>query len=383
MKKAKELLRTVDSLYDAVTDKDRWPVFMTKASDLFGSQGIQITHHDLRNQRVAFCMVHGYDWSVELYRRYQQLAGEDPRIPYFNAHPFQPMSCRSYLDEKDLHESRVYKEILSPEGIEYTLGVNLLDPEKSMTYFLAIRTKEQPSFTDADSEIMQELMPHLNRAIILQKELEKLDFERQVSVDILDSMALGIVVIDASSTVHFINETAKDITSNLDGISVHGSKLSVRGDDGQCFYKKLKNQLSASSEENQAGDAFQISRPSGREAYSALLSPYKSSGIYGINRNQDDHFAVLLIRDLDHPLESRTEVLQRLYGLTLSQARLTNLLANGKSLTEAATDLNLTVDSARQYLKLIFQKTETSRQAELVRKVILTPKARSWGQIGA
>jgi DNA-binding CsgD family transcriptional regulator len=59
-----------------------------------------------------------------------------------------------------------------------------------------------------------------------------------------------------------------------------------------------------------------------------------------------------------------------------SQARLADLLATGCSLKEAAKQLDITPVSARQYLKLIFQKTGTHRQAELVRKILLVPAPR-------
>ncbi len=382
MDNAKQFLDVVSKLYDAVTDIDKWPAFLAASAELFEAQGAQVAHHDLKNQRLSFSMVHGYDWSIEHYQRYDSLIGEDPRIPHFNNNPFLPMHCRTFLDEETLHNSRVYQEVLSKGDVEYTLGVNLLDQDQAITYFLALRNKDQPPFGEAECALLGELMPHLNRAIKLQKELGRIDFERQVSIDALDSMALGIMVVDPTSTLHFINETARTITDTNDGISIKGNRLVVSGIDERNFYRKLKEQLDIPPSTDQSGEAFQIARASGKEAYSVLVSSYRSGKIHGISTNADSPYAVILIRDLDHPQESRTEILQRIYGLTLSQARLTNLLANGRSLKEAAADLNLTFESARQYLKLVFQKTGTNRQAELVRKVILTPKARNWGDIG-
>jgi DNA-binding CsgD family transcriptional regulator len=60
-------------------------------------------------------------------------------------------------------------------------------------------------------------------------------------------------------------------------------------------------------------------------------------------------------------------VLQTLYGLTPSEARLAHSLAARRKLSEAAVDARLTLTTARSYLKRIFLKTGTSRQAQLVR----------------
>ena len=66
------------------------------------------------------------------------------------------------------------------------------------------------------------------------------------------------------------------------------------------------------------------------------------------------------------------ELLTSLFSLTRSEARLTQALVLGKSLEMAAKEIGVTPSSARTYLKRIFSKTNTNRQAELVSKILLT-----------
>jgi DNA-binding CsgD family transcriptional regulator len=56
-----------------------------------------------------------------------------------------------------------------------------------------------------------------------------------------------------------------------------------------------------------------------------------------------------------------------IYHLTATEARLVARLVSGADLADAAASLNLAVQTARSYLKQIFLKTGTNRQAELVR----------------
>ncbi len=382
MRNSRQLLDAVDTLYDAVSDIDKWPAFLETAADLFSARGAQIAHHDLENNRLSFSMVHGYDWSVEHYQRYEQLMGEDPRIPPFSQNPFKAMHCRSFLTDEEIRSSRVYKEVLSVGDVEYSLGVNLVEHDRALTHFLALRSIDQPPFTEEECATLDILIPHIHRAVKLQKELGLIDFERNASVEALDSMALGIVVINAASQIQMVNETTRQMAMMSDGIQINSERLQISEESNNQFLKTLRNHFKSSKLGNdQAGEALQIIRPSGKEPYSILLSTYHAKSNRYIVSNSDEPLAILLIRDLDHPQESRTEILQRLYGLTPSQARLTNHLANGNSLKDAASKAKLTNESARQYLKLIFQKTGTNRQAELVRKVILTPKANNWGEI--
>ena len=53
-------------------------------------------------------------------------------------------------------------------------------------------------------------------------------------------------------------------------------------------------------------------------------------------------------------------------GLTSAEARLASLLASGTSLEDAAAELHISRETARSQLKVVFAKTGTHRQSELV-----------------
>ena len=71
------------------------------------------------------------------------------------------------------------------------------------------------------------------------------------------------------------------------------------------------------------------------------------------------------------------EHLMNRFDLTLAEAKLAHRLANGAALKEAADALGIREQTARTYLKRVFQKTETCRQAELVHKIAVEPLIRS------
>jgi DNA-binding CsgD family transcriptional regulator/PAS domain-containing protein len=374
MRQASQLLAVVDRLYDAVADLDKWPVFLESAASLFGARGAQVGHFDLVNSRLSFSIVHGYDWSAAHMQRYESLMSEDPRLPYFNANPFKPVHCRMSLTDEQLHASRVYKEVLSVGGVEYSLGVNLVEDNRSLTYFLVLRDRTQPPFGDEDCDLMGELIPHLNRALKLQRDLGLIEFGRSAAFDTLDSMALGIVIIDADARVKFCNEAAREITDANDGLRIVGQRLVVDGAEEDGVRARAQRLIrSALSGTPQPGDTFQVKRPSGGEAYSVLVSTLWGNQLRFGWSVLNEPLAIVYARDPERPEETRAEALQRLYGLTPSQARLAEFLATGSALADAAARMNITLASAREYLKLIFQKTGTTRQAQLVRKIMMIP----------
>jgi len=62
----------------------------------------------------------------------------------------------------------------------------------------------------------------------------------------------------------------------------------------------------------------------------------------------------------------QADFLEDIFGLTHAQARLVVLLFAGASLRSCAEELGIKYESARGYLKAVFEKTGTHRQAELV-----------------
>jgi len=69
------------------------------------------------------------------------------------------------------------------------------------------------------------------------------------------------------------------------------------------------------------------------------------------------------------------ESLMYLYELTPAEVRLTRHLLSGDTLKESATKQGVAITTARSHLKAVFQKTGTSRQAELIRCILMNRTA--------
>ena len=63
-------------------------------------------------------------------------------------------------------------------------------------------------------------------------------------------------------------------------------------------------------------------------------------------------------------------LLEKLYDLTETEARVAAFLVTGRTMAEVATELGITLETARTHTKRILDKTGCHRQAELVRKAM-------------
>jgi DNA-binding CsgD family transcriptional regulator len=86
--------------------------------------------------------------------------------------------------------------------------------------------------------------------------------------------------------------------------------------------------------------------------------------------DQGSKVAAVFIRDLEIRQTVPPEMVAKLFGLTLAEARVVVELVKGKRPQEVAEDLEVSLNTVRNRLKQIFSKTNTGRQSELVSLVL-------------
>ncbi|MCM2258624.1 MAG: FHA domain-containing protein [Vicinamibacteria bacterium] len=165
----------------------------------------------------------------------------------------------------------------------------------------------------------------------------------------LDRLRLGVVLLDARGRIAHENRSAKRLLDAKDGVS--------RGPTGALLLHTARGA-------RPAAELFAAS-PDG-----ALACPRRArralSVMAGTLPGADEGLRVVFLADPEAEPDADDGMVQRLYGLTPTEARLAIRLARGQTLEEAATDLGIEISTARTHLKRAFAKTETRRQSELV-----------------
>ncbi|WP_081612766.1 helix-turn-helix transcriptional regulator [Methylobacterium sp. 88A] len=95
----------------------------------------------------------------------------------------------------------------------------------------------------------------------------------------------------------------------------------------------------------------------------------KSIALYSIptGKYKDEYVnAVIVILDMERTKGPKLEVLQKTFNLTLTEAKISLLIIEGKTPNEIASLRNISLWTIRTQLASIYNKTKTRRQAELV-----------------
>lgn len=184
----------------------------------------------------------------------------------------------------------------------------------------------------------------------------------------LDRLATAVIVVDADARVLHMNQAGGTLMAERDGFAVDASHI-CRGavaQETQALHAAIHAQAGA-DHDAEAVTAVSLTRPSLRHPLLVVVAPLGPDPAGGTGS------VALFVADPARPPLLDVEVIGQLYGLTAAESRLACALASGHDMADAAASLNITMESARTYLKRIFAKTNTRRQAELVRLILASP----------
>lgn len=211
----------------------------------------------------------------------------------------------------------------------------------------------------------QQLLPHLRRALNLIDGINRSEDSRRAMAAVLDRLPLGIFLVDFEARLEFANSCARDLLAHGAPLSlVDGCLRGRRGDETRKLHQLIAEAL-RSSEEARAARALVFRDETGAGALSVLILSVQS-----LQYESQRPLAAVFVAAPEFWQSLNPATLHDLYGLTEAESRLVDRLCAGRSLQEAAEELEVSTNTVRTHLRAIFGKTGTSRQSDLLREVI-------------
>jgi DNA-binding response OmpR family regulator/DNA-binding CsgD family transcriptional regulator len=186
----------------------------------------------------------------------------------------------------------------------------------------------------------------------------------RVATETFDRFLIGVVIVDRNGDVRLMNKEAERIFADDDGLAV--VQGSIRGASGRQT-TRLQECIAAAAEAETADEIISFPRVSGGRPYLLLVPSQRLAG-QDIGEN-----VVLLVIDTEQRTKISGETLVRLYNLTKSETRIALMLIDGKRVDQIAEELEVAQTTVVFHLKNLFRKTDTHRQADLVRVLLSVP----------
>lgn len=182
----------------------------------------------------------------------------------------------------------------------------------------------------------------------------------------LDLLNVGLIVTTASGIVLMANRTAEQILEARDGLELTpAGQLRTVPDSGSPLADLLHDALSSSSKgkSHDPHAVLAVPRSPGKKPLTLL---FRRANRRVSQPGPMAPAALLFLLDPESPVEAAESDLRELYGLTSSEARLANLLMEGKTLNECCDQLRIRRSTGRTHLQHLFEKVGVQRQSELV-----------------
>jgi DNA-binding CsgD family transcriptional regulator len=182
--------------------------------------------------------------------------------------------------------------------------------------------------------------------------------------DLLQRLGAAAILVDVDGKVVGLNGAADDCLGN--GLHVRNRRLIASDPAAQrALTQLIEESLDGCNAHAGAIDQVVVAR---RNARPLILRTIRLDG--GADSPFHPARAIVVVLDAGRVSLPTQSQLQSAFGLSCGEARLAIFLAAGQMLEHAASQCGISYETARKRVKLIFEKTDTRRQSELVALII-------------
>ena len=208
------------------------------------------------------------------------------------------------------------------------------------------------------SNVDQDYWVHIQRAFRLAQKMANVRDESGAVKHFLRRLPVGVIDVTDDGLVMECNDVAESILRDSNAMSIRDNQLVVKNKtDSQNLIKARQSALS------------------GVKNVSVVISETNSGPltIHVIRSNSVDlkkSYCTLLLTAGSWQVELSEQELKEKYKMTPAEIRLSKYLVQGLTLAEIADEIGVRIHTVRNQLKSIFSKTGTSRQSELVSRLL-------------
>ena len=296
-------------------------------------------------------------------------------VVQFQAGEKLPIAWQDYLTIDDdaaphLREGRVYTfeelvpgtfntrtaPMLDGLGIHHLRTLRVTDVNDSHAWLTIAGPQDMGA---ASASLLSRLGPHLKIALNNLAALERERRRASISSDMIGRLNFGWLTIDARCRIIDQSANVQEIFRRT-ALVRHG-----RYDRLTFASPVIERDVSAlakafAQDPHIRPRAFRLSQDPWMDIFVTAVPDRQSSG-------PSPAVAMLYLSGDRWSRDDRCEQLIDLFDLLPSEARLAWAMAQGRSIAQAALDLGLTTETARNYSKKIYAKTGAGGQADLVR----------------
>ena len=358
--------RLIDDIYAAGENPKQWGAVIAALTDLLG--GMSGALHAGRVDGSGFMFGSTY--------RLDTVASAAYANHYYSINPLNDAILRvpaglvapdhALVPPGDLARTEFFNDYGKRFGIAGSLTI-VMERDAHYEACLGVtRPMGSDVFSDTQVAFVQRLVPHIHRAVRLNRRLAGLQNERETLKSALSAIETAVFILDAGGVIVFANAAGERLLARRDGLrSEHGRLFAESFSAQNALAALIGNAL---AERGPRGGGVPLPQLRMSRPLIVKIMPIAHKG--GPWLNAPEARAVVFVSDTEAPAAETVEAAMDAYGLTPAEKKLLSELVAGRSLKEAADSLSITRATSRNRLARIMTKTETHRQSELLRLML-------------
>ena len=273
-------------------------------------------------------------------------------------------------------DSEIYLQWMKPNGYFHVGGAQFVDSESHKAGIAILRDQAAGVWSDGELRVINEILPHLKRALNIHSEFTHLRLRQDALLKGLDRLVIGLILYDHNAQPVYINPTAKSIINQHPALQMHdGDLVLINSEDEKHLRKTIIDTAEIDPDDSwKQSVAIGITHPDIESPLPLLVTPMHAHMITSDLDYEGARVAVFLSDpNLQQPIS--VDSLVSVYNLTPSESQVAISLANGHSIDKIAKSSNHSAHTIRSQLKSVFRKTGVARQSELIKLLLTGPFA--------
>jgi DNA-binding CsgD family transcriptional regulator len=340
---------------EAITGAESWPSALAAMADSFGAMESHFTVWDRARGRVLFSARAGRfpADANEQYARYFHKV-DTCREALIWSGMGEIMLTQSHYGDSFVN-TEIYHDFLRPLGARYVMGVKLADCGHAVSMLRIHRSARNGPYSDAEVDRLGRLFPSLARSARLYFDRLQVSRAAAAATAALDQLRIGVIVMERRGRILHMNAVADRILSSEGFAKVGPGRLEF---DGGHAERGLSGLIEAS-----LGSSGNQTVRIGEHVLSA-------SPLEGYDAQGSSDALLITLRSSEPEPQDRQANLRMEFGLTPSEAAISDQIARGRTLRQIADRNSVSLNTVKTHLRAIFAKTNVRSQSDLVRVVL-------------
>ncbi|MGH1447712.1 MAG: helix-turn-helix transcriptional regulator [Cognatishimia sp.] len=375
-----QLKDLVQDILSCSTSPEGWEATLDTFNEAFQiSASCMFSVHEFREFRMNFAWSGFFrrNLTTEISEMMQSGGdvGDRPGYLFLNQRPAQTLYDELTMFGVDHHDELPHsnvRDVTDTWGfcMRVAAALNKTGPWIDGIFFQHRKTSEWKRFIgDSRSEL---ILPIMANSVSLGRTMQALQARYKASLSVLDSLGLGVFLVDATGCVIEHNKEAQRIIDASDGLSLNFGKRLVLGSPDQT--SELDAMISVANEllRGDVGRGHSIMasvRPSG--AYDYLISVRAlSDGLGELEVGLKCAFVTVIDPERKNALSA--EGIATLGQLSNAESAVVSLLIQGFRPAEVAEQRDVSLNTIKTQLRVISQKLRCSTQSDIIRVAAVT-----------